>query len=474
MKGENYSISIIIDRSPKEVFDAINNVRGWFSEAIEGETDKPDAEFRYRYRDAHRCTMKITEIVDDKKIVWRVIDNYFSFVKDQSEWIGTDIVFEISPRDRGAKVRFTHDGLVPSCECYEVCAKAWERAITVSLRELIMLGRGRPHLLVENNEPEIQLSNHSLHEEETMEGKSYTATILVDRSPKEAYDAITNVRGWWSEAIEGETDKPGAVFLYHYRDVHRCTMKITELVPEKKVVWHVLDNYFNFIKDETEWIGTDVIFEISRKGGKTEIRFTHVGLVPAYECYDVCSNAWSSYITTSLRDLIVTGKGKPNPMEEDLDQERRTNEQGYTTSFTVDKSPEEAFDAINNVRGWWSGDFEGDAGRLGAEFTYRYHDVHYSKQKVTEFRPGKRIVWHVTDANLTFTKDTREWVGTDIIFDITRQGERTEVRFTHAGLVPAFECYDDCSNAWGMLVNANLHNLIATGKNQPNPFEVHA
>jgi hypothetical protein len=32
----------------------------------------------------------------------------------------------------------------------------------------------------------------------------------------------------------------------------------------------------------------------------------------AYECFDICSNAWTTYIQKSLRDLITTGKGKPN------------------------------------------------------------------------------------------------------------------------------------------------------------------
>jgi hypothetical protein len=87
-------------------------------------------------------------------------------------------------------------------------------------------------------------------------------------------------------------------------------------MPNKKVVWLVVDNYFNFTEDKTEWTNTKVMFEISTRGNKTEIRFTHQGLVPAYECFDVCSNAWGSYVNGSLRNLIATGKGKPNPKEQ--------------------------------------------------------------------------------------------------------------------------------------------------------------
>jgi len=149
-----------------------------------------------------------------------------------------------------------------------------------------------------------------------MNTQHYTASFTVDQSHQAVFDAIKNVRGWWSQAVEGDTDKLGTVFYHHYQDVHRCTLKITELVPGKKVAWHVLHNDFNFIKDKTEWNGTDVIFDITKKGDKTEVRFTHAGLVPTYECYDVCSNAWGQYITGSLRKLITTGKGEPNPVEE--------------------------------------------------------------------------------------------------------------------------------------------------------------
>ena len=148
-----------------------------------------------------------------------------------------------------------------------------------------------------------------------MNDQDYTTSFAVDEFPEEVFSAINNVRGWWSRAIEGDTDKLGAVFYYHYQDVHRCTFKITKFVPGKKVVWHVLQNYFNFVKDKTEWNGTDIVFDITKKDGKTELRFTHVGLVPALECYGACSDAWGFYIKDSLRSLITTGKGEPNQKE---------------------------------------------------------------------------------------------------------------------------------------------------------------
>ena len=145
-----------------------------------------------------------------------------------------------------------------------------------------------------------------------MTASDFTTTLLVDQTPEQAFNAITNVRGWWSEEIEGSTDTLNEEFRYHYEDVHRCKMKIVELIPGKKVVWLVTDNHFNFTKDKSEWKNTKISFEISRLDNKTQIRFTHIGLVPEYECYTICRDAWSTYINSSLRDLIVKGKGKPN------------------------------------------------------------------------------------------------------------------------------------------------------------------
>jgi hypothetical protein len=148
-----------------------------------------------------------------------------------------------------------------------------------------------------------------------MTNRNYTTTVSVDQSSKQVFDAITNVRGWWSGDIDGHTDKLGAEFTYRYQDLHRSSQKITELVPGKKVVWQVSNAKINFVEDKDEWNGTDIVFEITQKGKKTELRFTHIGLVPRIECYGKCAGAWGFYINESLRDLITTGKGDPNDNE---------------------------------------------------------------------------------------------------------------------------------------------------------------
>ncbi len=150
-----------------------------------------------------------------------------------------------------------------------------------------------------------------------MKKTDFTTSIVVDNSPKEVYEAINNVRGWWSEEIEGPTDELNKEWFYHYKDIHLCKMKVVELEPNKRVIWKVIANSFNFVKDQHEWVGNELIFDIQKEGNKTKLTFTQEGLTPMYECYNVCQEGWTNYINNSLYKLITTGKGEPNPKEGD-------------------------------------------------------------------------------------------------------------------------------------------------------------
>jgi hypothetical protein len=144
-----------------------------------------------------------------------------------------------------------------------------------------------------------------------MYDQNYTTTITVDASPADTYAAINDVRAWWGRDVEGPTDVLGAQFTFRGMDQHRSLITVTELVPGERVVWHVGDTRMAFVEDQTEWVDTTIRFDISPTEEGSLIRFSHVGLLPEHECYDVCAPAWTFFIVDSLRGLINSGAGEP-------------------------------------------------------------------------------------------------------------------------------------------------------------------
>ena len=140
------------------------------------------------------------------------------------------------------------------------------------------------------------------------------------------------------------------------------------------------------------------------------------------------------------------------------------NTTDFTTTILVDETPSTVFNAVNHVSGWWQGEIKGSSNNLNDEFTYRMKEFHFSKQKVVEFIPDKKVVWLVTESQLNFIKDKNEWTGTKIIFEITEQDNKTQLRFTHVGLHQNIECYGACSNGWQQLIQQSLLSFITTGK----------
>ncbi|MGX6601424.1 hypothetical protein ACWKSP_04690 [Micromonosporaceae bacterium Da 78-11] len=86
----------------------------------------------------------------------------------------------------------------------------------------------------------------------------FTTTIAVDRTPQEAFAAVTDVRGWWSAEITGSSERLGDVFVFEVPGAHRSTQTLTEVIPGERLVWRVSDSYLSFVEDHTEWDGTEL------------------------------------------------------------------------------------------------------------------------------------------------------------------------------------------------------------------------
>lgn len=144
-----------------------------------------------------------------------------------------------------------------------------------------------------------------------MEDNNFSVVSLTDKTPGEVFNAVNDVTKWWTENVEGNSRALNDEFSVRFGDVHYSKQKLVEVVPDEKVVWLVTESKLNFLKNKSEWTGTKISFEISQRDTKTELRFTHAGLVPGIECFDACSNAWGGY-ERSLMNLINSGKGEPD------------------------------------------------------------------------------------------------------------------------------------------------------------------
>lgn len=137
----------------------------------------------------------------------------------------------------------------------------------------------------------------------------------------------------------------------------------------------------------------------------------------------------------------------------------------FTFTLTSNQTPEQVFKAITNVRSWWSGlyseQFEGQTEKLNDEFSFLAGDgAHYSKQKLIEAIPNKKVVWLITDGSLSFVEKKDEWIGTKVVFDISEKDGKTQLVFTHQGLTPEIECYDSCAPAWTKYLEEKLLPII--------------
>jgi hypothetical protein len=137
-----------------------------------------------------------------------------------------------------------------------------------------------------------------------MKKQDYTTRINVNASPQKVFKGINSISHWWTEELEGSSQKVDDTFTVHFGKTY-VTLKVAELIPGKKIVWHVTDCNKHWLKNKKEWKGTQVVWEISTKNKVTHVVFTHIGLVPELECYEACESAWTDYLHNSLKNLMA-------------------------------------------------------------------------------------------------------------------------------------------------------------------------
>ena len=138
----------------------------------------------------------------------------------------------------------------------------------------------------------------------------FSCSITANISIKEAGEGINNVSVWWATHVTGLSQNLHDVFTVRFGKTF-STIKIIELVPGKKILWHVIDSLVPLFKNEKQWNNTKMLWEISTENNAVQINFTHIGLTPETECYTDCVAGWSYFVKESLFKLLTEGKGLP-------------------------------------------------------------------------------------------------------------------------------------------------------------------
>src|SRR6185295_8735252 len=262
------------------------------------------------------------------------------------------------------------------------------------------------------------------------------------------FNHLIELSKWWPEEYVGEKIKLDTEFIFKTGNGHFSKNKVIEFEPNKKLAWLTTESFRE--TDGFDWSGTKMIVELSPKGDDTMITFTYDGVVLESE-QDRLSEICDFCIKDRLYNFI----------------------ESFSTTIEVAKSPQEVFNCLTYVTKWWSEDFEGSSKNLNDEFIIHHPGQHYSKQKLVEVIPGKKIVWVVTESMLYWLQNNKqEWTNTKMIFEITTAGDKTILHFTHEGLVPEKACYVACQKGWSMIIKNWLFHLITYGTQSPEMAKV--
>jgi uncharacterized protein YndB with AHSA1/START domain len=273
-----------------------------------------------------------------------------------------------------------------------------------------------------------------------MINRKHSVTIEIKKTPENVFDHLIQFTKWWPEEYVGGEIKQNTEFVFKSEGGHYSKNKVIEFAPNKKLVWITTESKRE--ADDFDWTGTKMIFELSPEGNNTLLHFTYDGVVLETE-QDRLAQICDFCIKDRFYNFI----------------------ESFTTTIEVAKSPQYVFKCLTtDVALWWGGkDFSGKSAHLGDEFIINHPGAHYSKQKLIEVLPNKKIVWHVTESALSWLKNKEDWKDTRMIFEIKGNDANTILKFTHEGLSPGKESYATCSEGWSKVITEWLYKFIMEG-----------
>lgn len=284
MENKTIIIERLLSATTDKVWSAITNkdeMKNWYFDL---EEFRPEIGFKFQFVGGHEKGIQYTHICEVTEVIYLKKITYSWCYAGYS---GVSFVtFELFKHEDKTLLKLTHRGIgsFPNENAdFELhnFENGWNEIINSSLKDYL-------------------------------ENKSYQISISLDATDNKIYESILNVPLWWTEMFEGSVRQQDEKFTVRFGSSVFKTMVVEELIPNKKIVWSVVDSLIDIpeLKSKTEWINTKIIWEISIVEKETILWLTHIGLTPKIECYTICESGWYSF-TKSLVGLITTGVGTP-------------------------------------------------------------------------------------------------------------------------------------------------------------------
>lgn len=141
--------------------------------------------------------------------------------------------------------------------------------------------------------------------------QDYRSTISAHISSEDAFNRIARVSEWWTQHVSGTAQKVGDTFKVDWGQTW-VAFEIAQSVPFERTIWRVTDCHLHWLKDKSEWKGTELVWDVKSDKGTTIVTLTHAGLTPAVECFGACEAGWNFYFGKSLAQFLTQGLGLPD------------------------------------------------------------------------------------------------------------------------------------------------------------------
>lgn len=136
---QDFRIAVVIDTTKEKAFKAITEeVDKWWS-TVDRPVAKVGDRFSVFFGEDSYWTFEIIHFDAPDIVNWKCIVSHQGHKLEgiDAEWLGTELHWVITDTDKGVRIGFNHQGLVPEFGCYEVCSKSWTYYVTESLKKYL-------------------------------------------------------------------------------------------------------------------------------------------------------------------------------------------------------------------------------------------------------------------------------------------------------------------------------------------------